>query len=220
MRVAALISGGKDSLYSIYISLQHGWEVSYLVALVPERRDSWMFHSINLHLLPVIASNIGIPLTMRETKGKREDELKDLKYILRDLPIEGVISGAVASDYQRTRINHVCDELDLKSFAPLWHKSPEQLLRWQVDAGFRFVIVSVSAEGLDRGWLGREIDRESLEEFIECCKRHRIHVTGEGGEFETLVIDCPIYRKALEIENTEIEWKRDYGYLVVKGFRF
>ncbi|HEC86489.1 MAG TPA: TIGR00289 family protein [Thermoplasmatales archaeon] len=217
MKVAALISGGKDSIYAIYIALQYGWDVTYLVNLIPSNKNSWIFHSINLQVVPAIADSLGIPLITKHTNGEKERELDDLEAALKNLPVEGIISGAVASDYQRTRINHVCDSLNLKSFTPLWHKNPEQLLRWQVNAGFRLIIVSVSAEGLGREWLGKEINERSIDGFIEHCRKHRIHVAGEGGEFETLVIDCPIYKKRLIIEDAETIWSRDYGHLVIKS---
>jgi len=128
MRVAALFSGGKDSVFSIYIAQQYGWDVSHLVTLESENKDSWMFHSINIHLTELLAETMGIPLMKHTTKGEKERELRDLQDILSGLPIDGVISGAIASEYQRTRIERVCDVLGIKSFTPLWHKKPEILL--------------------------------------------------------------------------------------------
>ncbi|HHH79968.1 MAG TPA: TIGR00289 family protein [Thermoplasmatales archaeon] len=216
MRVAALVSGGKDSIYAVYLTVQYGWDVTSLVNLVPFNKDSWMFHSINLHVLPAVADSMGIKLITKRTVGEKERELDDLKEVLRNLPIDGVISGAVASDYQRSRINHVCDEIGLKSFTPLWHKNSEQLLRWQVEAGFRFIIVSISAEGLGREWLGAEINEKNVETFIEHCKKNRIHVAGEGGEFETFVTKSPLYDREIRVSNAEVVWKRDHGYMVIR----
>lgn len=220
MRVAALLSGGKDSVYAVYIALQYGWEVTSLVTLTPHSRDSWMFHGINLHLMPKMAENIGVPLIEKHTAGEKEKELDDLKEVLSKLPVEGIISGAIASDYQRSRINHVCDTLGLKSFTPLWHKNPEQLLRWQVEAGFEIMIVSVAAEGLRREWLGEKITEKTVDKFIETCKRNRVHVAGEGGEFETLVMDCPLYKKRVLVKDFNVKWKRDHGLMAIKEVEF
>ena len=216
MKVAALFSGGKDSVFSIYIVQQYGWDVSHLVTLESENKDSWMFHSINIHLTDLLAETLGIPFVKRTTKGEKENELQDLQAILHGLPIDGVISGAIASEYQRTRIERVCDELGIKSFTPLWHKKPEILLSDQLHAGFESIIVGVFANGFDDTWLGKSITVETIQQLLEHQKRFGINVAGEGGEFETLVLDGPIFTKRLVIDETEKEWRRDCGVLQVK----
>jgi len=217
MKVAALFSGGKDSVFSIYIAQQYGWDVTHLVTLESENKDSWMFHSINIHLTDLLAEALGIPLMKRTTKGEKENELEDLQRLLQDLPIDGVISGAIASEYQRTRIERVCDVLGIKSFTPLWHKKPEILLRDQLHAGFKSIIVGVFANGFDETWLGRQITEETIGQLLEHQEMFGINVAGEGGEFETLVLDGPIFTKRLVIDESEREWRRDGGVLQVKS---
>jgi len=216
MRVAALFSGGKDSVFSIYIAQQYGWGISHLVTLESENKDSWMFHSINIHLTELLAETLGIPLVKRTTKGEKESELQDLQTLLQSLPIDGVISGAIASEYQRTRIERVCDELGIKSFTPLWHKKPEILLRDQLHAGFQSIIVGVFANGFDDTWLGTPITEETIRKLLDLQKRFGINVAGEGGEFETLVLDGPTFQKKLVIDEAAREWHRDNGVLQVK----
>ena len=216
MKVAALFSGGKDSVFAVYIARQHGWDITHLVTLLPENKDSWMFHSINIHLTEKLAEAIGIPLVKRITKGEKEEELEDLKYILKTLDTEGVISGAIASEYQRTQIEKICYELGIKSFTPIWHKDQDLILREQVNAGFKIIIVGVSAQGFDKTWLGRIIDEKCFDELIKLCKKYDINIAGEGGEFETLVLDGPLFKKKLVLEEVTEEWKRDSGILQVK----
>ena len=217
MNVAALFSGGKDSVYSIYIAQQWGWNVTQLVTLQPENKDSWMFHSINIHLTEKVAEAINIPLIKKHTKGEKEKELNDLKEILKDLEIEGVISGAIASEYQRTRIEKICHELKIKSFTPIWHKNQQLILRDQVDAGFNIIIVGVFAHGFDKTWLGKTINEKTINELKKLRRKFSINEAGEGGEFETLVLDSPIFRKKIVLDEITKEWKRDHGYLRVKA---
>jgi diphthine-ammonia ligase len=216
MRVAALFSGGKDSVFSVYITQQYGWEVSHLITLLPDRSDSWMFHSINIHQTDLLAQAINIPLVKRTTRGEKETELADLKRLLQGLDIDGVISGAVASEYQRTRIEQICDALGIKSFTPLWHKDPELLLRDQVHAGFHTIIVGVFAAGFDQTWLGRTIDDETINALIRLNKTHGIHIAGEGGEYESLVLFGPLFSQKLVIDESIKEWNRDSGVFRVK----
>jgi len=122
MRVAALFSGGKDSIYSIYITQQYGWEISHLVSLMPENINSWMFHGVNIHLTKLLSKALDIPIVYESTPGEKEKELNDLKKVLEKLDIDGIISGAISSEYQRTRIEKICHMVGIKSFTPIWHK--------------------------------------------------------------------------------------------------
>ncbi len=217
MRVAALFSGGKDSVFAVYITQQYGWDVSHLVSLLPKKPDSWMFHSLNIHLTDLLAKAIGIPLVKRSTAAEKESELEDLKQVLQHLEIDGVVSGAIASEYQRTRIEKICDKLGIKSFSPLWHKNQELLLRDQVKAGFHIIIVGVFAEGFDEAWLGRTIDEKTIDELVYLHKKQGINIAGEGGEYETLVLSGPVFSKRLIIDESEKEWNRDSGVFQVKA---
>jgi diphthine-ammonia ligase len=216
MKVAALFSGGKDSVFAVYIAQQFGWEISHLVTVHPEKPDSWMFHSINIHLTDLLATTINIPLVKRATKADKETELEDLKQLLQPLEINGVVSGAIASEYQRTRIEKICDELGIKSFTPLWHKNQELLLRDQIKAGFHTIVVGVFAQGFDETWLGKTIDEEAINALIHLHNKHGINIAGEGGEYETLVLSGPLLSKRLVIDESINEWNRDSGVLQVK----
>ena len=218
MKVAALFSGGKDSVFAISIAQQWGWEISHLVTLEPKQKDSWMFHSMNIHLTNQLADALTIPLIKKPTSGEKEVELDELKAILKNLPIDGVISGAIASEYQRTRIEQICHDLGIKSFTPLWHKNQELLLRDQIKAGFSIVIVGVFAHGFDESWLGRPLNEQTIPDILKLHQNYQINVAGEGGEFETLVLDGPIFSKKLVIDDASKEWKRDHGiYHITKA---
>jgi len=216
MKVAALFSGGKDSTYAIYIAQQYGWDVTNLVTIISENKDSWMYHTLNIHLTEKQAESMEIPLFKRVTKGEKEEELNDLKDVLKNLDIDGVISGALASEYQRTRIEKICYDLGIKSFTPLWHKNQELILREQVNTGFKTIIVGVFAKGFDETWLGRTIDNKCVDDLVKMHYKHKINIAGEGGEFETLVLDCPLFKKRLAIDDASKEWRRDNGILLVK----
>jgi ABC transporter with metal-binding/Fe-S-binding domain ATP-binding protein len=174
-----------------------------------------MFHSINIHLTEKLSEAIDIPIIKKQTKGKKEEELDDLKELLNDLDINGVISGAIASEYQRTRIEKICHELEIKSFTPIWHKNQELILREQVNAGFEIVIVGVFAYGFDETWLGKTINEKTIKEIQQLKRKYSINTAGEGGEFETLTINGPIFKKKLILDKISKEWRRDNGVLKV-----
>ncbi len=167
-----------------------------------------MFHTPNIHLVDMQAEALGIPLLVQETEGEKEHELADLKKAIvqaqKKYGIEGVVTGALASSYQRDRIEKVCDELGLTVFSPLWHKDQEQELHEIIDAGFEFIIVKVASEGFDKTWLGHVITEKDINRLVELHKKTGLNIAFEGGEAETLMIDGPLFKKRIEIEESEI----------------
>jgi ABC transporter with metal-binding/Fe-S-binding domain ATP-binding protein len=219
MKVAALFSGGKDSTYAVYLAQQKGWNVKYLVSLFPKADDSYMFHVPNIHLTPMLAEAMGVDFVKKGTSGEKERELEDLRAALIDLDIDGVVTGAIASNYQRSRIEAICQDLDLNCHNPLWHTDQKRVLEDVVDAGFRVMFVGVYAEGLGMDWLGRELDADALLELEAIAQKYGINVSGEGGEYETLVVDGPNFSKRLEILESQVQWESMSGTLYVKETR-
>ena len=216
MHVAVLVSGGKDSALALNHVLEQGYDVEYLVTMLPQSEDSWMFHSLNVHLTNLFAEAAGIPLETAETTGIKEIELKDLKDLLGTLDVEGVGSGAISSQYQKKRIDRICRELNLESIAPLWHVSPKRIMKEIIHPSFDVIIVGTYAYGFNQSWLGRKINSTTLENLNELSKKHKISLVGEGGEYETLVLDAPFFRKRIQLIQAEKVWERDSGYLLVK----
>lgn len=218
MKIAVLFSGGKDSTRTVHWCLENGYDVKHLVSFVSERADSYMFHIPNIHLTDLSAEAIGIDLIKEKVSGIKEKEVEEMKATLAKLDIEGIACGGIASNYQKTRIENVCNELGLKTIAPFWGVDPEKFLRDTVDLGFDVRIVGVSAAGLGKEWLGRQLTHETIDELVKIHNKYKISLVLEGGEGETLVIDGPIFKKRIEIVDKEIVWdsKTQSGYLNVK----
>lgn len=219
MKVAVLFSGGKDSTMAYYKAIEDGHEVKYLVSLISDNPSSYMFHVANIHIAELSAQALGIEFIKKVTKGIKEEELEDLTNILKELKdngVEAIYSGALHSVYQKSRIDKICDELGLKSCAPLWHSDPEDYMREIIELGFEVIITSVSAEGLDESWLGKKIDYSVLDDIIKLNKKYGMHMAFEGGEAETLVLDGPPFSKKIKIIDSEVIWDRDNGFYLIK----
>ncbi|WP_456471635.1 diphthine--ammonia ligase [Methanocaldococcus sp.] len=215
MDVAVLYSGGKDSNYALYWAIKNNLNVKYLVNVESENKESYMFHIPNVHLTELSAKAVGIPLVKIYTKGEKEKEVEDLKEGIKNLDVDGIVTGAIASEYQKSRIDKICRELNLKSFSPLWKKDPEWILR-TVSKLFNVIIVGVYAYGLNKEWLGRRIDESNIEELLKICEKYGIHKAFEGGEAETFVLDSPVFKKRIVIEEAEIEWHETWGVYNIK----
>jgi ABC transporter with metal-binding/Fe-S-binding domain ATP-binding protein len=221
MRVAVLYTGGKDSTFAMYRAIQQGREITCLITLKSENPSSYMFHTSNIELIKTLHTKaLGVPIVFKKTKGVKEEELKDLKAALqlaiKKYKIEGVVIGAVASEYQRYRVETVCADLGLRCIAPLWHLDPEVYISEFIKEGFKAIFSSVSVEGMGEAWLGRVLDAEALADLKKLNAKFGVHIGGEGGEFETFVLDGPIFKKKIEIQDAEKIWKEDRGVYLIK----
>jgi asparagine synthase (glutamine-hydrolysing) len=178
-----------------------------------------MFHTPNTHQIKYQAEVMNIPLIIQKTKGEKELELKDLEKVIRKAKnkynINTIVTGALHSDYQASRIKAICDNLKLKCFNPLWHKDEISYLCELVDSRFKIIVVGAFAFPLDKSWLGRIIDKKFIEEVAQLKDKYKIHAAGEGGEFETFVLDCPLFKHELkvkrfkDIREGENSWRRE-----------
>ncbi len=217
MDVAVLFSGGKDSTYSVYVAREMGLNVRFLVTLFPEREDSWMFHYPTVKVTSFQAEAMGIHHLTGATRGEKERELEDLKRLLKSIrgEVEGVVSGAIESFYQKSRIDRVCSSLGLKSIAPLWHRDPETLLREEINRGFKILITGVFAQGFSEDWLGRTVDNQCVDELKKLNRKFGVHLCGEGGEYETLVVDSPLFRRKLRVLEFKKHWRGNHGLIEI-----
>ena len=219
MKVGALFTGGKDSTYSAFLAGKEN-EVVCLMNMYSENKDSYMFHTVGSSLLEMQAEALSIPLERHKTKGIKEEELSDLKEFISEIKerykIEGIVSGALASEYQYKRINNILKELNLASITPLWHVDVESYLKNLINDGFHAIIVSVSADGLDQSWLGKEINGENLARLIDLSRKYRFNLGFEGGEAETAVLDGPNFKYGIEIEKSSIVIDGGKAYLSIE----
>ena len=219
MRLGALFTGGKDSTYSAFLAGKDN-EVVCLMNMYSENKDSYMFHTVGDKLLEMQADALSIPLERYKTKGIKEEELFDLRHFILDIKerygIEGVVSGALASEYQYNRINAILKDLKLASITPLWHVDIEKYLNDLIKNGFHAMIVSVSADGLDENLLGKEINREELANLIDLSRKYRFNLGFEGGEAETAVLDGPNFKYRIKIEKSSIVRDEGKAYLNIE----
>jgi len=220
MKLAALHSGGKDSTFAVYDSMKKGHEIKALISIISKNPDSYMFHYPNIRYTKKQAEVMGLNYISQETKGEKEKELKDLKRAIEKVKgIEGIIAGGLASKYQYNRIKSIADALKLETIIPYWNIDAEKYWNLLLAAGFKIMIIGVACEGLGKEWLGKIITHETLKDLKKLSEKHTFHLAGEGGEFESFVLDCPIFKKSLEIRDAETVWNRDSGYYLFKQMK-
>lgn len=214
MRIGALFSGGKDSTYAAYLASKSD-RLACLITVFPRSDASYMFHYPDLEWTTLQAEAMGVPQLTQETPGIKEEELEDLAAVIRRAKevydLEAICTGALASVYQKSRVENICRDVGLKCISPLWGVDPEQHLRSLVREGFVAIVVSVSALGLDQRWLGRILDGRAIDELVALSRKFKFHPGLEGGEGETFVLDCPLFIAKVEVKRAETRWRRESG---------
>lgn len=219
MKAGILFSGGKDSTYSAFLAKKAGYELSCLITIFSYNKESYMFHTPSISQVESQAQTMNIPLIIEKTEGKKEDELEDLERAIKkakeEYEIDTIVTGALHSVYQSSRIQKICNKLNLKCFNPLWHKDEISYLRELIDNNFDVMIIGVFAYPLSQSWLGRKIDEQLVKETEKLKEKYNIHAAGEGGEFETFVLNCPLFKKQLKVKSFkdfkegENSWRRE-----------
>jgi ABC transporter with metal-binding/Fe-S-binding domain ATP-binding protein len=200
-KCAALFSGGKDSCLALHLAKKKGYDIKYLLAIVPKNPDSFMFHKPYLELLEKQAEMLGIKLLVIWSKGEKEKELIDLSLLIGKVKnkVDAIVVGGIASSYQSERIKKVCSEFGLKFYAPIWDYSPEQIWKELLEKKFKVILTKISCEGLGKDWLGVEIDKKKFNELKELSERYKFRIDFEGGEAETAVLGMPEFKKDIDI---------------------
>ncbi len=225
MRVGILFSSGKDSCFAMYKAGQLGHDIKCLITIESENPFSYMFHTPNVSLAKYQSEALDIPLIVVKTKGEKEEELKDLKKAIEKAKqkynLDGIVTGALFSKYQWTRVDKICADLELMGLAPLWQMDQGDLLKELVKNKFRAIIVAIACDGLDKSWLGREIDKAIIKKLKQLKEKIGINMAGEGGEYESFVLDCPMFKKKIVVKDAKTEMENENtGVYVIRKVEF
>ena len=222
MRLGVLFSGGKDSTLALHLAAEKE-TVACLITVVSKNPESYMFHTPNIEVTELQAEALGLPTVCVETEGEKEVELEDLERAIavakRRFQIEGVVTGAVESVYQASRVQRICNRLNIWCFNPLWKFNQKTLLETLVDRGFRVIISGIFAYPLNEKWLGKEINFTIIKRLVELQGQYGISPSGEGGEIETTVLEAPLFKQKIEILEFAVKAKGNCGVFQIKQAR-
>ncbi|KAK3677682.1 hypothetical protein LTR78_002532 [Recurvomyces mirabilis] len=246
LKVVALISGGKDSLFSILHCTANGHEVVALANLYPPSRagandsediDSFMYQTIGHAIIPLYEQALGLPLFRQEITGRAIDQAKaygttrgagtidfdeteDLVPLLlrvkRAHPeVNAVSTGAIMSDYQRTRVESVALRLGFTPLSYLWQwprlppGTQASLLEDMAAVGQDSRIIKAASGGLDESFLWSNVAAPTtVARLTRASERFGAPddgaILGEGGEYETLAVagPKPLWKAYVQVNDT------------------
>lgn len=218
-KAAVLFTGGKDSMLALLKAKQQGYDVKYLLSIIPTSSDSYMFHKPSLKLLKIQGKMLGLPIIIQKSRAKKEEEINDLKKLLLKVKnkINYLVIGGIASNYQAKRIINVANGLGIKVINPLWKYSPEKLWNELLKNGFEVIITKISCGGLPSNFLGKIIRKKEFLELKKLSQKYKFDLSFEGGDAETAVLYCPLFKKKIRIIKSKIRNEGPYRHFLIIG---
>ncbi|KAI9001096.1 hypothetical protein BD414DRAFT_452111 [Trametes punicea] len=246
MKYIALLSGGKDSCYNLLHCAKNGHQLVAAASLGPEQGkeelDSYLYQTVGQDAIEFVGRALDVPLYRRVISGAaveqgseyggrdpatsggvHGDETEDLHELLSNVKahhadVEGVSVGAILSNYQRVRVEHVCRRLGLTPLCYLWQRDQEELLSEMVEAGMHAILIKVAGIGLTARHLGKSL-AEMQDLLVKLNRMYGSHICGEGGEYETLTLDCPIFKHRIQLDEVETVVHSDNDFATVAYLR-
>ncbi|KAF8812566.1 hypothetical protein BYT27DRAFT_7160154 [Phlegmacium glaucopus] len=246
MKYIALLSGGKDSCYNLVHCAQNGHELVAAASLGPEpgkeELDSYLYQTVGQDAIELVARALEVPLYRRVITGQAieqgseyggrnakdvdavaGDETEDLFELLSTIKshhpdIRGVSVGAILSNYQRVRVEHVCRRLSLTPLCYLWQRNQQELLSEMIEAGMDAILIKVAGIGLTTAHLGKSLVQMEPT-LLKLNTMYGSHICGEGGEYESLTLDCPLFKHRLVLNKVETVIHSDNSFATVAFLR-
>ena len=211
MKLAVFFSGGKDSTYAMYNAKRSGHDLVVLLTILPKSDESHLLHYHNIHQTKLQSESMNITQILKSINDV-ESSVEDLKLdqlikkAKKTFDFEGIVHGGISSMYQKNRFENLCQNNNLKLLSPIWKKNSISYMNELLDNNFEFIISSVSSDGLDQSWLGKQIGYSQLKELEKLSKKFQFNLNFEGGEAETFVTNCPLFKNKIEITNSNKIW--------------
>jgi len=210
-KVVAFSSGGKDSMYALYLALHNGINVDYLLFV----KNGSKAHRLNSWLLELVSETLGIPAVTTDK------EMPAIRKSLKKLKANKIVSGVMVTPEHMDWYHEICHPIEVTHYAPLWGKKPLAALTEIENLGFQTIIIEVDVSmGSRKSWIGKKLDKAIIQEMQELEKEQKINPSGELGAYHTFVLDCPLYKKKINILDSEIFWENSKGYFVIKNATF
>ncbi|MEM2089991.1 MAG: diphthine--ammonia ligase [Candidatus Pacearchaeota archaeon] len=219
MKVAILFSGGKDSVYAIEYAMQRGWRIKYLLSFKPSRTDCYLFHFAGVEVTPKIANAIGLKHIYAACDvADPEKEAELVRKIVSKNRVDALILGGVGlQETQLRALQHALMPLRIEVFASHAGYDHEEIMQEMIKKGYDIRISQFAVEGLGMEWLGKKLDEQAFEDLKTRAQKFGFHVGGEGGHYDTIVLDGPIFKKKLHIEAEKVEESEYSGYIKIKN---
>jgi len=211
MKFAGLFSGGKDSVFSILSSVRDGHELSCVIIIHPKDDESLLYHYPNHHILAKVAGALDVPII--EIKCETIDKKSEVNSLYNGIyqavtqfQINALCHGCIHSEFQMNIFKKAVEKFNLNLLSPIWKIDTEVYYDKLFKDNFEIILTRVAADGLDKTWLGKTITPVTIRNLRSLSKKFGFNLDFEGGEAETLVLNCPLYKKKIITRASLSQW--------------
>ncbi|MGB5100026.1 MAG: diphthine--ammonia ligase [Methanothrix sp.] len=206
-------TGGKDGCLSCYKTMNDGYRIAHLLHFTNQKKTG--SHELNSALIQAQAEALGLPLMQRNFQSY-EEEFKKAALELRSHGegFDAAVFGHIET--HKPLVDRICNDLDIDLLLPLWKQNSEKIVNEIINDGFEVILVSVRDGFLGKEWLGRRIDDKFIADLRKA--NSTVDPCGENGEFHTLVLDGPIFKKKIIITRSDPLHKEGYRFLNITDF--
>ncbi len=223
MKVAVMFSGGKDSCQALKWALDNGHDVLTLISVKPKSTESFLYQYATVEWTKLSAEALGIPVIhVKSEKIGATEEADELEDVFKNLKVDAILAGGVGLQVTQIREwRRVAAKFGMDVIVPYQDMTSEELFDKTIDSGFDIMLTDVATDGLGPEWIGKKLNKDNAEEFKGLSKKFGFDVLGEGGYYNSLVVDGPIFNKKIEILNSKKVWdnKTYSGYMEVEDAR-
>ncbi len=220
MKVAIMYSGGKDSTMALNYALEQCWDVQALISVKPKSTESFLYQYATVEWTKLSGEAIGIPvIQIKSEKIGAKEEADELENVFSNLKVDAILMGGVGlQETQIRELRRVAGKFGIYIIVPYQNYTSEEMFDKTINSGFEIMLTDVASDGLGSEWLGKKIGTGNAEEFKKLSKRFGFDVLGEGGYYNTLVLDGPIFKKRIDIVKSKTVWdtKTSSGYLEIE----
>ncbi len=200
-------SGGKDSCLALYKALKDGYEVKKLINFISRDLNRCCFHGVTPDIIKLQGELTGIPVLQPKVTDDMENYEREFKEGAKAVKgIDSMIFGDIYLQEHLDWIVRVCKDMNISPVEPLWGMEAETIAKEFVELGFKTIIISAQAGKIGKEFVGREFDKKMIEEF----KKLGVCPCGENGEFHTLVIDGPLFKRPIKIKKAETLFNKGF----------
>jgi uncharacterized protein (TIGR00290 family) len=203
-------SGGKDSCLALYRSIQNGGKPKALLTMMVENGERSRSHGLSPAIIQSQADAMGIQSIVRSTSWDNYEQTFVKALIeFKDRGVEYGVFGDIDLEPHLEWVERVCSSVGVQAYEPLWQTARRELLDEFFQFGFKAIIIAIKNEALNDSFLGRALDKHVISDL----EKAGVDVSGEEGEYHTIVTDGPIFTKNIDIITKNQYIQDGYSFL-------
>ncbi len=208
MKFIMAYSGGKDCTLALDRMIRQGHEPVAMFTTISYEGFNHN-HLIRKEVFQAYEECLGIPVIFCNASEIHHTEpiYKELKEAIEKYDAEAICTGDIYLEHVALWNKRMTEDLGVEWSCPLWNEPTEAILNEFLERGYKARIKAVKRDRLGEEYLGKEITSALISEV----KQKGIDVCGENGEYHSITLNGPIFKKPLPVVMQNIFRSQNYS---------